>query len=67
MSRIPKFKNPWQSEAQIASAVREALEANGWEVHPETNGWDLFAVARQVAPRWDDHPRPGGTAGEHAA
>ena len=40
-----RFKNPWSTEEEIAAATREALEMLGWTVHPESCGWDLFAIA----------------------
>lgn len=33
------------SERELAAYAREQLEARGWEVWPEANGWDLYAQA----------------------
>jgi hypothetical protein len=58
-----RFRNPWDSEAEIADATRAALESLGWEVHPECGGWDLLAVARKVKVPWYGDLRPGDTLG----
>lgn len=64
MRRHPlRFKNPWDTEEQIAAATREALEATGWEVHPESCGWDLLAVAKTVKTSLRGDVRRGDTLG----
>lgn len=45
--RRPHFRNPWQTETELAAEVKSALEALGWEVHPECHGYDLFAYATE--------------------
>lgn len=58
-----RFRNPWDSEAEIADATRAALESLGWEVHPECGGWDLLAVAVEVKAPWHGDLRRGDVLG----
>lgn len=42
---MPRFKNPYKTERDLAESFAEAVRSQGWVVYPETGGYDLLLVA----------------------
>jgi hypothetical protein len=56
------------TEADLCESFRKAAEADGWDVYPETGGYDLVLVWASDAPipRGADTPREGDQVGVEA-